>query len=80
MAKASENTEKATDEKVVATKKQTPLDQFKEAKTGKGKKVKIEFTASPTGVLRLGYAIGDVAEFEDKQATLIVDLGLGKKV
>jgi hypothetical protein len=67
----------ATEKKSEA--KKSMAEKFADAAKGSGKKTKIEFTSSPTGILLLGYAIGDVAEFEEKQADLIVDLGLGKK-
>lgn len=45
-----------------------------------GKKVKVEFVDSPTGLLNLAYNVGEVAEFGKNQADFLVDLKLGKIV
>lgn len=83
-AKATET--KAKEE---ASKKELSFEQlkrqlgkldFKELSTGKGKKVKVEFIASPTGILKLGYGVGEVASFEEKQAEYLVLLELAKYV
>ena len=71
--------EKAAAEKAAAEDKaKTPSEKFQAAK--KGKKAKCEFIASPTGLLKLAYNVGDVAEFTQGQVDFLADLGLAKKV
>lgn len=45
-----------------------------------GKKIKVEFVASPTGMLNLAYNIGDQVEFPEKQADTLIEFGLAKPV
>lgn len=55
-----------------------PLENF--SSLGKsGKKEKVEFLASPTGLLKLGYNAGEVASFTKGQAEFLYDLGIAKK-
>ena len=44
------------------------------------KKPKIEFVKSPTGKFNLGYAVGDQAPFDKKQAEILIESGYAKKV
>lgn len=44
------------------------------------KKQKIEFIKSPTGAFKLGYSIGDIEEFDNKQAQILIEAGYAKKV
>jgi hypothetical protein len=58
----------------------SPAEKFAELAKGKGKKQKVEFIASPTGLLKLGYHIGDKASFDEKQVEMLQELGLAKTV
>lgn len=43
-------------------------------------KIKLEFTASPTGLFNLAYNAGETATFDKKQADLLIEAGVAKKV
>ncbi len=54
--------------------RQSPSERF--MGLNKGKKVKVEFAKSPTGLLNLGYAVGETAEVTESQRDFLIDLGL----
>ncbi len=58
----------------------TPAEKFAILGKGKGKKEKVKFIESPTGLLKLGYHIGQEASFDPKQVEMLEELGLAKKV
>lgn len=71
----------AADKAKESTKNKKPrtiVEKFHAAK--KGNKQKVKFTASPTGVLNLGYHVGDEASFSGNQATMLVELKLAVKI
>lgn len=68
------------EEKAAALKEVNEAKELVESLNSKPKKeitVKIKFTKSPTGRFNLAYNIGEVAEFEVKQAAEIIDAEFG---
>lgn len=66
-------------EKAATDKGRSEAERFASL-AGKGKKVKVEFLSSPTGVLKLGYNVGETASFTAGQADFLADLGFAKKL
>ena len=57
----------------------TIQEQYQElAKTGK--KVKVKFLKSPTGLLNLAYSAGQEASFPKAKADFLIELGLAEPV
>lgn len=48
-------------------------------KKNSSQKEKVEFLASPTGVLKLAYSAGEVGEVTKEQAQVLYDMGIAKK-
>jgi hypothetical protein len=59
-------------------KADTEIEQFNNLSKS-GKKEKVEFLTSPTGLLKLGYSAGETASFTKGQADFLYDLGIAKK-
>lgn len=74
--------EKANPEKEVTKEQEyeTAAEKFAALGKKKGKKVKCEFTNSPTGLLNLGYNVGEEASFDEKQVEMLMELGLAKRI
>jgi hypothetical protein len=74
--------ETATEEEKAAA--QLAIDDakntLKDLKPGKKDTIKIKFTKSPTGRFNLAYGVGEVAEFEIKQAAELIDAEFAKEV
>ena len=67
----------STDKKEKTERTTNKILEFKAVKTGG---LKIEFIKSPTGLFKLGYSAGDKESFEKKQAEILIDAGVAKKV
>nr|WP_299385576.1 hypothetical protein [Allomuricauda sp.] len=73
------NPESSVAEEPKKAKYATKAEEFAALSSSKGKKVKVKFTASPTGLLNLGYHVDQEAEFDEKQVEMLEDLGLAKR-
>ena len=74
-SKPKKTTAKKVVEKARQFKPGVPL--IKSVKTGG---VELEFTESPTGQFGLAYNPGEKASFDKKQAEILIDAGVAKKV
>ena len=63
----------------MAKKSQTP-NKKNPGKTPGKTLVKVQFLRSPTGLLKLGYSAGDIAELSKDQADLLELAKIAKKI